>query len=135
MKHLNKFKKFNESLSMYRLLHSGKMNLTAEDFKKLDISNISIEELSEAFSNAYLRGNRDSQNSLKTLLNEPIFKDMKIKYQKSESDNEELIPVIEWCDMVDNQFAKKGSISSNRMEQSDNRSYSPSIARFGSSLF
>jgi hypothetical protein len=54
---------------------------------------------------------------------------------KIKSDNEELIPIIEWCDMVDNQFVKKDSITTNRITQSDTRSSSTSISRFGTPLF
>ena len=62
----------------------GKMNLTADDFAQLD-PNSNPEELKAAFKTAYLRGNRDSQTSLKTLLDKEPYSELKDLVDQSDN--------------------------------------------------
>ena len=54
----------------------GKMNLTAGDFAQLN-PNTPADELKKAFRIAYLRGNIESQNSLKSLLDKEPYSELK----------------------------------------------------------
>ena len=54
----------------------GKMNLTAGDFAQLN-PNTPADELKKAFRTAYLRGNIESQNSLKSLLDKEPYSELK----------------------------------------------------------
>ena len=54
----------------------GKMNLTANDFLSLDPTS-DPEKLKMAFQKAYSRGNTDSQESLKTLLDQEPYSELK----------------------------------------------------------
>jgi hypothetical protein len=62
----------------------SKMNLTAEDFLSLPDST-SDEAKLEAFKKAYSRGNTDSQTSLKTLLNQEPYTQLKSFVDMSDS--------------------------------------------------
>jgi flagellar biosynthesis chaperone FliJ len=62
----------------------SKMNLTAEDFLSLPDST-SDEAKLEAFKKAYSRGNTDSQTSLKTLLNQEPYPQLKSFVDMSDS--------------------------------------------------
>jgi|LakMenEpi08Oct12_1017439.scaffolds.fasta_scaffold02705_2 hypothetical protein len=54
----------------------GKMNLTAGDFAQLN-PNTPADELKKAFRTAYLRGNIESQKSLKSLLDKEPYSELK----------------------------------------------------------
>ena len=54
----------------------GKMNLTAGDFAQLN-PETPADELKKAFRTAYLRGNIESQNSLKSLLDKEPYSELK----------------------------------------------------------
>jgi hypothetical protein len=84
MKHLKSYKLF-ENVNLPKNINSmlgGRMNLSASDFEELYPSDMTLSKEQEemikgAFETAYLRGNYESRNSLKTLLNKKPYSDLK----------------------------------------------------------
>jgi hypothetical protein len=84
MKHLKSYKLF-ENVNLPKNINSmlgGRMNLSASDFEELYPSDMTLSKeqedmIKDAFETAYLRGNYESRNSLKTLLNKKPYSDLK----------------------------------------------------------
>jgi len=85
MKHLKTYESF-ENINLPKNINSmlgGRMNLSASDFEELYPSDMNLSKeqedmIKDAFETAYLRGNYESRNSLKTLLNKKPYSDLKI---------------------------------------------------------
>jgi hypothetical protein len=84
MKHLKTYESF-ENINLPKNINSmlgGRMNLSANDFDNLYPSDMNLSKeqedmIKDAFETAYLRGNYESRNSLKTLLNKKPYSDLK----------------------------------------------------------
>ena len=96
----------------------SKMNLTADDFLNIP-ETTPKEKLLNAFKTAYLRGNRASQDSLKTLLDQEPYSELE-----------------DYVKEVDAAFAPKGTTNVDSRRQFS-PSTSPSIGRsdYGGGLF
>jgi hypothetical protein len=96
----------------------SKMNLTADDFLNIP-ETTPKEKLLNAFKTAYLRGNRASQDSLKTLLDQEPYSELE-----------------DYVKEVDAAFTSKGTTNVDSRRQFS-PSTSPSIGRndYGGGLF